>query len=108
MGTTTGPNPAQRGVVDWYLRWGGCIRRPNEARRPEGSDSYKKGWEVRFYVATKRDAVALQKLLKRAELRGGRPYKKTPKRWIQPLYGRESVGRFMEWLDSMSSVGART
>ena len=96
----SGASSAQRELVARFRASGGSIRQPKDERRAEGADVYKKGWEVRFNVASKSDALAVQKVLARAGLRGGRPYQKTPNRWIQPLYGRDSVNRFLRWLNA--------
>lgn len=104
MNTTTlrGFTAAQRELADRFLASGGSIRKPHESRKSEGSRRYKKGWEIRFNVASKTEAAALQALLQRAGLQGGRPYKKRPNRWIQPLYGRDHVQQFLGWLDQVS------
>lgn len=89
----------QREAVSLYESTSSCVRTPSEQRRQEGHEAYKKGWEVRFAVATKADAAEASRLLIRAGLSPGRPYRKSPRLWILPLYGKVPVLRFLEWLE---------
>lgn len=91
---------SQRRAAELFLR-GGCVRRPNADRRPEGHRIYKKGWEVRFYAGTRAEAIEAEKILERAGLQPGRPYRKRPTLWILPVYGREQVERFLAWVDEV-------
>lgn len=92
---------AQREIAELFLRSGGCVREPNEERRSEGHRTYKKGWEVRFNASAKSEAITIHALLERAGLTAGRPYRKAPGRWILPLYGRDSVKRFLSWVKEL-------
>ncbi len=72
------------------LNKNGCVRMPSAARIPEGHADYKKGWEVRIVVDTRRELSEVRRLLKALKLLPGKPYVKGP-RWVQPIYGRLAV-----------------
>jgi hypothetical protein len=63
---------------------------PSAARLPEGHADYKKGWEVRIVVDSRRELSEVRNLLKALKLLPGKPYVKGP-RWVQPIYGRVAV-----------------
>lgn len=72
-----------------YTRWQHADRVEHE-----GSQVYKKGDEVRL-VANDADELALiRDLLVEAGFRPGRPFTRS-RQYRQPLYGRESVARFL-------------
>lgn len=54
---------------------------------------YKKGYEVRFLVASKAEVRELRRCLAELGLKPGRPYAKES-RWIVPVYGRRAVEIF--------------
>lgn len=72
-----------------------CIRRPSVERQEQDTYvQYKKGWEIRFSVtsvAQRRDVV---KALKNLGLKPGKPYRKSDRMWIVPVYGQEAVALF--------------
>ncbi|MFG0285249.1 MAG: hypothetical protein ACF8R7_12570 [Phycisphaerales bacterium JB039] len=71
--------------------WTYCIRRPNPTRRKrETHEEYKKGYEVRFSVASAAELRRLRRWLKGLGLRPGRPYDKANRK-ILPVYGKEAV-----------------
>lgn len=90
-------NAAQRQAVEAFRR-GAFVRAPSKARLKEGHRTYKKGWEIRFPVGSRSEADVLRRLLKQAGLDAGRAYRKSATSWILPLYGKESVARFLGWL----------
>lgn len=94
----------QREAVARYLSGPGCIRFPNDDRRDEGHDVYKKGWEVRFAVRSRPEAAEVNRILVRAGLSPGRPYRKSPTRWILPVYGRDPVHRFLAWVEEVEQA----
>lgn len=61
-------------------------------RKQRGSASYKKGYEVRFVLATKEELAHVRRLLKAAGFEPGKPFAKHSK-LVQPVYGREAVER---------------
>jgi hypothetical protein len=72
-------------------RWTYCIRRPNSARRKsETHEEYKKGYEVRFSVASAAELRQLRRWLGSLGLRPGRPYTKANRK-IVPVYGKQAV-----------------
>ena len=72
-------------------RWTYCIRRPSAARQKrETHEEYKKGYEVRFSVASAAELGQLRRWLRGLGLRPGRPYTKA-NRTIVPVYGKQAV-----------------
>lgn len=76
------------GLASWYMR------RPNPERQQEGYRHYKKGWEVRLSVKSLDDLEMVRRLLVESGFETGRPFRKQS-RWVQPLYGRDAVERFL-------------
>lgn len=66
------------------------MRVPDPARRKPGSRIYKKGYEMRFVVETEGELREVQKLLRTAGVKMGRPYPKHS-RLVQPVYGKAAV-----------------
>lgn len=85
-------------LVQLYLECG-YMRIPNEDRFDEGSQSYKKGWELRFSIKTDEKLIQAQQLLKALGFRFGKPFMKV-KRKILPVYGYEQVSRFQRLLST--------
>ena len=73
----------------------GYIRRFNPKRRAKEKRKYKKGDEVRLVADTYDELRAIRRLLREAGFAPGRPFRKG-KQWRQPVYGRETVARFLE------------
>lgn len=65
-------------------------RSPQGKRMSEGSDDYKKGWEVRFVVDTQKDVAGVKKALAQLGFRAGKPFPKAS-RIAVPVYGRTVV-----------------
>jgi hypothetical protein len=83
----------RRGLVNYFTR-NGYVRRPNAGRRKkEGSQDYKKGYEVRLVAYTAAEAKELNGLLKKAGLSPGKAFDKV-KRIVVPIYGKEAYDRF--------------
>jgi len=78
----------------------GYMRVPNETRRKEEGSKYKKGYEIRLVAKTQREIAMLRRLLRRAGLKGGKPFKKH-NRWVQPIYGKQAMDRFRMWLEEV-------
>lgn len=76
----------------------GHVRRKNVARhKEEGSQVYKKGYEVRLLVRTEAGLNELCALLERLEFKPGRPFAKG-RQIALPIYGRAAVERFLRWM----------
>lgn len=85
-----------------FFKKGGCVRFQNEARLREGSQSYKKGDEVRIMADSQEDLHSIRALLMDAGFVPGRPFIKG-RRFCQPVYGREAVTRFLVLITSGGS-----
>src|SRR5215471_7561379 len=77
-----------------FFKRGGCVRFQNEERLREGSQSYKKGDEVRIMADSLKDLHSIRALLMEAGFVPPRPFLKG-RRFCQPIYGREAVTRFL-------------
>lgn len=74
----------------------GYARLPKpERREKEGSQSYKKGWEVRLVARDEEELAELHNLLEQMDFEPGSPFDKA-RQIVLPLYGRTSVQRFLE------------
>lgn len=89
---------AQRDAVSVYRSGPSCVCTPNESRRKEGHHIYKKGWEIRVALTSRKEAADAARTLARAGLRPGRPYPKSATRWILPVYGRDATKEFLKWV----------
>ena len=70
------------------------VRRLSDERRQGDGQSYKKGYEVRFVVASTAELRRVRRLLVAAGLRVGRPLRKHA-RLVQPVYGRVAYEWFI-------------
>lgn len=78
----------------------GVLRTPNLARRAASPRSYKKGYELRFIATSKAELKRIQRLLREAGFPVATPFEKV-NRLIQPVYGRDHVERFCEYLEEV-------
>lgn len=78
-----------------YFDRNGYVRTPNRDRREKESRTYKKGYEVRLVAFTREELTHIRRLLKAAGIPGGKAFSKAG-RWVQPIYGRERVERFLK------------
>ena len=84
------------------FRRNGCVRRHNAMRYArQGYMKYKKGEEIRLVANGDEERVRIQRLLKRAGFKAGRPFRKAPERnqFCVPIYGREQVARFLRMVE---------
>jgi hypothetical protein len=80
------------------FRRNGCVRRHDAARYArQGCMKYKKGEEIRLVANGTEEQVRIQRLLKLAGFKAGRPFRKSAERrqLCIPIYGREQVTRFL-------------
>ncbi len=87
-----------------YFHRNGCRRMPNKDRYEEGSQNYKKGWEIRFTANNEAEAAELSKLLGDAGFKHGKFYSKNNAQIIVPLYGREASEKFSELLARVARI----
>ncbi len=84
--------PAFRKLKELFRR-GGNLRKPRNGRLSEGSDGYKKGWEVRI-LCEESEIGSLRSLIEGLGMKPGRAYRKYGARYVQPIYGRGAVELF--------------
>lgn len=80
------------------FRRNGCVRRHDATRYArQGCMKYKKGEEIRLVANGAEERVRIQRLLKCAGFKAGRPFRKSPERTqiCIPIYGREQVTAFL-------------
>lgn len=88
-----------------YFKRNGYVRRQNPERlASEGYWGYKKGDELRLTAQDEAELHHLQDLLKRAGFRPGRPFVKG-RLYRLPIYGRESVCRFLQLVEGGAKKG---
>ena len=81
-----------------FFRRNGYVRRHDAARYAiQGPRSYKKGEEIRLVANGAKERVRIQRLLKSAGFKAGRPFRKSAKRkqFCVPIYGCKQVARFL-------------
>ena len=78
----------------------GYVRRLSDDRRQGEGQSYKKGYEVRFVLASTTELPRVRHLLVAAGLRAGRPFRKHA-RLVQPVYGRAAYEWFVAQIAAM-------
>jgi hypothetical protein len=84
-----------------FFHRNGYVRRQNPQRfKREGSQKYKKGFEVRLVAGSKSELALIRRALRKVGFRRGKPFPKG-KQIIQPLYGREQVARFLSLVDCL-------
>jgi len=73
----------------------GYVRMPDLARREEeGSQTYRKGYEVRLPCATRTEANRIAKNLRAVGLKPGKPFAKGSG-FAVPIYGKDAVDWFV-------------
>jgi hypothetical protein len=80
-----------------FFRQHGYVRRPNWKRREREPQEYKKGWEVRLVAGTLAQLREVRRHLAEERFPLARAFRKH-ERWVQPIYGRATVQRFLSLL----------
>jgi len=91
-------DPAAAVELTALFRRNGCVRRHDATRYArQGCMKYKKGEEIRLVANGHAERVRIQRLLKRAGFKAGRPFRKSAERTqiCIPIYGREQVAGFL-------------
>jgi hypothetical protein len=97
------PKAVARQLANFYLRSGyGRVQNKQRYSR-DGPAQYKKGDEIRLVVYSDEELDRVQELLDRAGFHAGQPFPKHS-RWVQPIYGKAQVVRFLEMVDEHSDV----
>jgi len=89
--------PSAERILVEYFELGGYMRVPNDERRKEEPNTYKKGYEVRLVTDTRREIREIRQALRKTGIKGGRVFRKHSQ-WVQPIYGKESVQAFLNLL----------
>ncbi len=106
MAQSNVPKRVRHKLAAYFCR-NGRIRMPRrDRRRGEDSQSYKKGYEVRFLLFDDAELEEVQALLERAGLRVATPWRKS-NQWIQPLYGEEAADLIWEWAEEYEKERAK-
>lgn len=92
-GKTARGNKGARRALAEVFRTRGYLREPDAKRREDEGKTYKKGYEVRLGVSTKREVTQVRKLLREAGLEPGKDYRHH-NAYVVPLYGPEAVAYF--------------
>jgi hypothetical protein len=78
-------------IVEAFENGGYCRVRDPFRQAEEGQRVYKKGYEVRLPVRTKREARTLAAALKAWGIHSGKPFAKS-RSFILPVYGKKQMG----------------
>ncbi len=93
--TKRAPTGKPGAASELRARWTYCIRQPNAERAREATyENYKKGWEVRISVMSAAERKDVERRLTKLGLKPGKPYRKSAKMWIVPVYGKDAVELF--------------
>lgn len=80
------------------------MRRQDKRRLArEGYMRYKKGDEVRLMANSPEEVLVLQRLLRQAGFKPGRPFAKG-RQHCQPVYGQEQVRRFLDMVKALEDA----
>lgn len=97
--------PMRASITDEQIAWlvsvyrrNGYVRRQNTERLETEGRSYKKGEEVRLVADSKEELTQIRCVLRLAGFKPGWPFPKA-KQFRQPVYGKDQVTRFLEWID---------
>ena len=77
-------------ILSQLFHRNGCVRVPDSKLRKVGSQTYKKGFELRFVARSETELKQIKRLLRSAGFKPGRPFQKG-RQTVQPVYGRETV-----------------
>jgi len=92
-GANGGGKASARRVLERIFAERGYLRAPDPQRRESMGSNYKKGYEVRLGVSTRKEVVEVKKALRQVGLNPGRDYKHHND-YVVPLYGRDAVDWF--------------
>ncbi len=90
-------NQEPEAQLAYFFYRNGCLRLPNATRRKEGSQKYKKGYELRLVAQTKNELKQIRRLLQQMGFKLGKPYQKG-RQTVQPVYGKQAVEQFCNLL----------
>lgn len=82
-------------LLKQFFQQHGYVRGPNETRKKQLGQTYKKGYEVRLVAKTQSELAHIRHLLGQIGFKAGKPFRKHG-RIVQPIYGKSAV----EWFSS--------
>jgi hypothetical protein len=91
--------PRAEAMLAQFFQRNGYVRRKDPLRAAEDGQRYKKGYEIRLVARTKGELGEIRALLIEMGFEPGRPFAKA-KQWVQPIYGKSAVERFLILADS--------
>ena len=84
-------------LIDYFNR-NGCFRIPDKSKiKEQGTQSYKKGYEIRFVLRDDQELKKVKKLLGKAGFKCGKPYSKVSQ-MVQPVYGKKAQEKFRQFI----------
>ena len=81
----------------YFFHRNGCFRVPNDNRRRNEGQNYKKGYEIRFVAKDKEELLKILTLLSRAGFKSGKPFSKGSQ-FVQPVYGKNFYEKFRSFV----------
>ena len=92
---------AATSLLNKWLPDRGYWRIPDTKRqKAESSQSYKKGYEIRFVATDEAEIEQIEDMLSALDIRSGSPFAKA-NQWIVPVYGREQVEEILEMVGQL-------
>ncbi len=88
------------------FRKNGYLRLPNPARRGSDSQNYKKGYEVRLVLDTKKELQDTRRVLQQSGFQTSSVFTKGRK-FVQPIYGKSAVEAFCKLVREPMIAGSR-
>jgi hypothetical protein len=83
----------------WFFKRHGQVRFQDAERfKAEGWKKYKKGFEIRLTGLSEEDLAEVRNLLEQAGFKLARPFRHTRYHYVQPIYGKVEVERFLAFL----------
>ena len=97
MKTMNTEDPKTR--LAWYFERNGQVRQQDAERfKTEGWQKYKKGNEIRLTAMSEEELAKIRSLLEQTGFKLARPFRKTRYHYVQPIYGKAEVVRFLAFL----------
>mgnify|MGYP001254995428 CR=1 FL=1 len=83
----------------WFFERNGNVRVQDAERfKAEGWQKYKKGFEIRLTGLSEENLAKVRSLLEQTGFKLARPFRHTRYHYVQPIYGKAEVERFLTFL----------